>query len=74
MRISVKDNIKEVTKGLSKTQRKQIPFATMAALNNTAFNIHKELKKQTPKKFDKPTAYTLKAFRVEKAKKTNFIL
>ena len=36
MRVNIKSNIKEVTKGLSSMQKKQIPFATMLALNDTA--------------------------------------
>ncbi len=71
MRINIKSNIKEVTKGLSSIQKKQIPFATMLALNDTAFALHKTYKKQTTQKFDYPTPFTQKAFRVDKAKKTN---
>ena len=73
MRIDIRDNIKEVTKGLSSLQKKQIPFATMLALNDTAFALHKTYKKQTTQKFDNPTQFTQKGFRVDKAKKTNLI-
>ena len=38
MRIDIRTNIKEVTKGLSRTQKKQIPFAAMLALNDTALH------------------------------------
>ena len=71
MRIDVRDNIKEVTKGLSSIQKKQIPFATMLALNDTAFALHKTYKAQTNQKFDNPTSFTQKGFRVQKAKKTH---
>lgn len=71
MKIDVKTNIKEVTKGLTKIQKKQIPFATMLALNDTAFAIHKTMKAQTKQKFKHASNYTQKAFRVEKAKKTH---
>jgi len=71
MRIDVRHNIKEVTKGLSSVQKKQIPFATMLALNDTAFALHKTYKKQTEQKFDDPTPFTKKGFRVKKAKKTH---
>ena len=73
MRIDIRDNIKEVTKGLSSLQKKQIPFATMLALNDTAFALHKTYKKQTTQKFDNPTQFTQKGFRVDKAKKTNLV-
>ena len=71
MKIDVKTNIKEVTKGLTKIQKKQIPFATMLALNDTAFAIHKTMKAQTKQKFKHASKHTQKAFRVEKAKKTH---
>ena len=73
MRIDIRDNIKEVTKGLSSMQKKQIPFATMLALNDTAFALHKTYKKQTLQKFDSPTTFTQKGFRYDKAKKTNLV-
>ena len=39
MQINVKSNIKEITKFTTTVQKKQIPFATSRALNDTAFNI-----------------------------------
>ena len=71
MKLNVKHNIKEVTRGLSSLQKKQIPFATMLALNDTAFALHNTYKKQTVQKFDNATPFTQKGFRVKKAKKTD---
>jgi len=71
MKIDVRSNIKEVTKDLNRIQKKQIPFATMLALNDVAFGSRKELNKQAIKKFDRPTPFTLKGFQVRKAKKTH---
>jgi hypothetical protein len=48
-------------------------FATMLALNDTAFALHKTYKKQTLQKFDSPTTFTQKGFRYDKAKKTNLV-
>ena len=70
MRISVKDNIKEVTKGLSKTHKEQIPFATASAINKTLFDLRKEMGKQTTKHLDRPTPFTQRGFVVGTAKKT----
>lgn len=70
MKLDIRDNIKEVTKWTTDTQKKQIPFATMLALNDTAFALHKTYKAQTRQKFDNPTNFTQKGFRVQKAKKT----
>ena len=70
MRISIKNNIKEATRGLSKTHKEQIPFATSNAINMTLFQLRKEMGKQTTKHLDRPTPFTQKGFVVDKAKKT----
>lgn len=71
--INVKHNLKEVERQLSRVQRKQIPFATSMALNNTAFQARKALMAQAPVKLDRPTKYTVNAFRVEKASKRKLV-
>jgi len=71
MRLSIKHNIDEVTRGMSSIQKKQIPFATMLALNDTAFDLQRVYKAQTKQKFSEPTKFTQTGFAVEKAKKTN---
>jgi len=71
MRVDIKSNIKEVTKGMSSIQKKQIPFATMLALNDTAFSLQKAYKVQTKQKFTNATKFTQTGFMVEKAKKNN---
>tara|TARA_R100000734_G_C3297787_1_gene88787 strand:+ start:485 stop:1075 length:591 start_codon:yes stop_codon:yes gene_type:complete len=70
MKISVKNNIKEATKGLRKTHREQVPFATSNAINKTLFDLRKEMGKQTTKHLDRPTPFTQKGFVVATAKKT----
>ena len=54
--------------------RKQLPFATSVALNNTGFDIRQSLNKGTLGAFDKPTKFTQKAFLTTKSKKTNLIV
>jgi len=71
MRLSIKHNIDEVTRGMSSIQKKQIPFATMLALNDTAFDLQRVYKAQTKQKFDQPTQFTQTGFAVQKAKKTD---
>ena len=73
MEITVKDNIKEVQRQLSRLQRKQLPFATSMALNNTAFQAQRALKKQAPIKMDRPTKFTVNAFQVKKSSKRNLV-
>ena len=58
MKISIKDNIKEVTKQLSRVQKNQIPFAAMLTINELAKDLSKKggtgvIGKATGKKFKK---------------------
>jgi len=69
LKIDIRADIKSATKGLSRVQKKQIPFATALALNDAAFGARKELRKQAEKKFENPTPFTLNGFQVVKAKK-----
>jgi len=71
--INVSTNIKEVTKNLKRKEKKQIPFATMIAINDTLFQLRKEMGKQTVKKLDRPTPFTQKGFMVRKANKKNLL-
>ena len=70
MQVSVKSNIKEITKWTTNAQKKQIPFATQNAINTTLFQLRKEMGKQLDKKLDRPTPFTKRVFFVNKAKKT----
>ena len=71
MQIKIKTNTEQVTMRLTDIQKKQIPFATMKAINNTLFGLRKEMGKQTVKKLDRPTPFTQKGFLVTKANKRN---
>lgn len=73
MQIKVKDNSKQLAKKLTAIQKKQIPFATAQAINNTLFGLRKEMAKQTVKKLDRPVPFTQRGFLVTKAKKTNLV-
>jgi len=69
----VKGDMKPIIKHLNKTQKKQIPYAAAQAINSTLFDVMKAEKAQMPKKLDRPTPFTLKAFRINKAKKTELV-
>ncbi len=69
MRISVKADIKAATRKLRGTQKKQIPYAVRRAINDTAFDVMKEEIRQTDMKFDRPTTFTRRAFKVQKVSK-----
>tara|TARA_R100000482_G_scaffold6559_1_gene2090 strand:+ start:8 stop:607 length:600 start_codon:yes stop_codon:yes gene_type:complete len=73
MQIKVKDNSKQLAKKLTAMQKKQIPFATAQAINNTLFGLRKEMAKQTVKKLDRPVPFTQRGFLVTKAKKTSLV-
>ena len=73
MQVSVKSNIKEITKFTTNVQKKQIPFATSVAINNTLFDLKKEMAKQMDKKLDRPTPCTKRGFFINKAKKNLLI-
>jgi hypothetical protein len=79
MKVSVKDNLKEVNKWTTNVQKKQIPFATAMAINKTLGigkgnrmkGLDREMQKQMIQKLDRPMARTTKAFYRIGARKTN---
>ena len=54
--------------------RKQLPFATSVALNNTGFDMRESFNKATLSVFNQPTRFTQKAFLTTKSKKTNLVV
>tara|TARA_B100001179_G_scaffold225397_1_gene205232 strand:+ start:129 stop:731 length:603 start_codon:yes stop_codon:yes gene_type:complete len=56
----VKDNIKEMTRWLNSVQRKQIPFATSRALNDTAIDGQKSIIAAIPRIFKSRKKWWLK--------------
>ena len=58
MQISVRSNIKEVTRGLSRLEKKYVPKATRNAINETLFGLGKALSREMQSVFDEPTAFT----------------
>ena len=73
MQISVKSDVKQLTKSLTRIQRKQIPFATSKALNNVAFDVRKALQDGLETHLDRPTPYTKRGVQVEKSTKKKLI-
>lgn len=55
--IDIRDNIKEVKKYLTRTQRRQIPYATSLALNWCAFDTQKALVAHTRRRFRNRVAW-----------------
>ena len=74
--MGIKLSIDQDLKGFerfTKNYRKQLPFASSVAINNTAFDVKTALGKGTIGAFDKPTNFTQKAFLVKKSKKTALV-
>ena len=71
MQISVKSNVKEIAKTLSRKYRKQIPFAASQALNNVVKSAAEESNLQTGKVFKGgAVAHTKRAFKYKRSHKT----
>jgi hypothetical protein len=68
---SLQSNLDEVAKRLDDVARRQLPYATMRALNKTAFEIQQDVYATMQRKFDRPTPYTLRSMRLERATKHN---
>ena len=73
MQIDIRSDIKELTRSLNRIQRKQIPFATSKALNNTAFDVRKSLQDGLDIHLDRATPYTKRGVQVEKSTKKNLV-
>ena len=62
MNIDIRFDISDARRKLNAIQRKQIPFATSLALNETANEVAKQLTKQMDRYLDRPTPFTKRAF------------
>lgn len=73
--ISVRSNVKQMSKRLKGIQRKQIPFATSLAINDTAFAVRKRIVERTyPRSFQvRNRRFPGQVFRVKKATKRRLI-
>ncbi len=71
--LSIRDNIAQVQKRLTNIERKQIPFATAGAINDTLFDVRKRIVGVTgPRSFDiRNRRFLNAALRVKKATKRN---
>jgi hypothetical protein len=58
---------------LSELEKKQLPFATMQALNDSMFAVRDAWKNALPQVFEQPTPFTLNAVLFNKATKQNLV-
>lgn len=63
------EGMEELKRKLSDIRKKQLPFAAAKALTRTAFKVSGAESEQVSRAFDRPKSQTIKAFKVEAAKK-----
>lgn len=63
MRISVKSDLDDLKRKLTRVQRDQVPFATSLAINNVADDVANAITAQMDRYLDRPTRFTLQAYR-----------
>jgi len=71
--ISVKSNIDDVIKSLDDGQRRQVPFAISRALNATAFDAQRAVKKNLHKTFTLRSKWTERGVRVIRSNKQKLV-
>lgn len=71
MQISVESTIRSVLPKLEQFSSRQAPFTIAKALTSTAKAVQTELTKQLPMAFDRPNAFTRRAFAYTPARKEN---
>lgn len=69
MQISVQSTISDVMPRLAQFSSRQAPFTIAKALTSTAKLVQQELTQQLPTAFDRPNAFTRKAFAIKPARK-----
>lgn len=69
MQISFASNLRQVERDLSDVARRQLPFATSVALNDTALDVQAAVTSDLDDKLDKPTPFTRKAYGVRRSTK-----
>lgn len=67
--IELKLDTKEFEKSLDNLAKKQMPFAASKAMNDTANDVKRALEAQLPKKLDRPTPFSQRAFGIKRSSK-----
>jgi len=70
-KIDLKPALKKLERDLTYLQREQLPFAAATALNTVAAAVIVGEKRQLAADVDRPTPFTLNAFGMKKARKTD---
>jgi len=73
VQLTIDDDIKSLSRWLSKTQKEQLPSAIRNALNDTAYDTMKYMRNVLPKYIDRPTPFTIKSLQYEKTDKVKLV-
>ncbi len=73
MRMSFASNIRDVERDLSDAARRQLPFATSVALNDTVADVQKNETRRLSKQLDRPTPFTKRAYAIRRASKRRLV-
>src|SRR5476649_251163 len=71
--ISIRSNLKEISRSLGAFAQTQLPFASALAITALAKRVQGEQTKAFTRVFDRPTPFTLKAIGVKAARKTDLV-
>ena len=74
LKLDVKSNIKQFTKGLNKVGKSQIPFTTNETIGNTVFTLRNATIKEMPRHVDRPTNKTLNDVKYQAPKRNQTAL
>jgi hypothetical protein len=69
MKLDVKVDLKALEAAMNGLAKDQVPFATAYALTQTAKAAQKEVEREIPRVFDRPTPFTRQAIRIRPATK-----
>ena len=73
MQLNITTNINSIQRGLSKTAKRQVPFAIASTLSALAFQAMEEEKKQAKKYLDRPAPFTISGIKYKAANKKNLM-
>lgn len=73
VRIDVRRGLKELSRDFDAFRQKQLPFAASMALTSVANLVKDAETKALEETFDKPTPFTMRAFGVKPARKSNLV-
>jgi hypothetical protein len=70
---TLESNLDACTRRLDALIAKQLPFALSRAINDTAKDVVEAERKEMARAFDRPTPFTLNAFYIKRATKTDLV-